>query len=91
MSRSYKKTPIFGHAGKSEKDDKKRWHRAFRKKNKDTINSTKLDIEELESTIFPVEEDISNTSTMSKDGKFYWDPHTIPAHLIEIFKKIMRK
>ena len=91
MSRSFKREPIIGHANHSEKDDKKRWHRAFRKKNRDTINRTKFDVDELDNTIFPIEKDVSNPWSMSKDGKRYWDPRRIPVHLTEIFKKIMRK
>jgi len=40
MSRSYKKTPIFGHAGcKSEKKDKRISNKAQRRKNKERLDS----------------------------------------------------
>lgn len=91
MSRSYKKVPIFGIADQSEKYDKKKWHRAFRKKTKDIIHQTHFDLDELENTIFPIKEDVSNPWSMSKDGKQYWKPKNIPSSIIEYFKKIMRK
>lgn len=95
MSRSFKKTPITGNARFSEKDDKKKWHRAFRKKSKDLIHHSHFDVDELENTIFPIEEDVSNPCTMSKDGKHYVDPSGVPKNpllnMIEVFKKIMRK
>lgn len=91
MSRSFKKTPVVGHAGASEKEDKKKWHRAFRKKTKDIIHQSHFDTSELEDTVFPIEEDVSNPWSMSKDGKRYWNPKNIPVHLLEIFKKVMRK
>lgn len=91
MSRSYKKVPIFGIAGESEKYDKKKWHRSFRKKSKDIIHHSHFDLEELDNTIFPIEKEVSNPWSMSKDGKHYWNPSNIPASIIEYFKKIMRK
>lgn len=91
MSRSYKKNPIFGYTGNSEKSDKKNWHQSFRKKTKDIIQKSHYDIDELEDTIFPTEHDITNIATMSKDGKHYWNPKKVPASILEYFKKMMRK
>lgn len=72
MSRSYKKVPITGHTGaESEKSDKKIWHRRFRHKTKDILRSMHNDVDKMEDTIMPVEDDVSSTWSMSKDGKSY--------------------
>ena len=72
MSRSYKKTPVIGHtAAESEKYDKKLWHRRFRHKTKDILRSLHNDPDMIDDTIMPVEEDVSSTWSMSKDGKSY--------------------
>lgn len=72
MSRSYKKTPIIGHtAAQSEKSDKKIWHRRFRHKTKDILRSLHNDPDMIDDTIMPVEDDVSSTWSMSKDGKSY--------------------
>ena len=74
MSRSYKKVPVAGHTGAdSEKTDKKIWHRRFRHKTKDIIRSMYMhnDVESIDDVVMPVEDDVSNTWSMSKDGKHY--------------------
>ena len=72
MSRSYKKTPVIGHtAAESEKYDKKLWHRRFRHKTKDILRSLHNDPDMIDDTIMPVEDDVSSTWSMSKDGKHY--------------------
>ena len=72
MSRSYKKTPVIGHtAAESEKYDKKLWHRRFRHKTKDILRSLHNDPDMIDDTIMPVEDDVSSTWSMSKDGKSY--------------------
>lgn len=72
MSRSYKKTPVIGHtAAESEKYDKKLWHRRFRHKTKDILRSLHNDPDMIDDTIMPVEDDVSSTWAMSKDGKSY--------------------
>ena len=72
MSRSYKKTPIIGHTkSESEKTDKKSWHRRFRHKTKDILRSMHNDIDSIDETVMPVEDDVSNLWSMSKDGKTY--------------------
>ena len=74
MSRSYKKTPVTGHTGAdSEKTDKKIWHRRFRHKTKDIIRSmyNHNDVESIDDIVMPVEDDVSSTWSMSKDGKSY--------------------
>ena len=72
MSRSYKKVPVAGHTGAdSEKYDKKIWHRRFRHKTRDILRSLHNDPDMIDDTIMPVEEDVSSTWSMSKDGKHY--------------------
>ena len=72
MSRSYKKTPIIGHTkSESEKSDKKFWHRRFRHKTKDILRSMHNDIDSIDETVMPVEDDVSSLWSMSKDGKSY--------------------
>lgn len=72
MSRSYKKTPVIGHtAAQSEKSDKKTWHRRFRHKTRDILRSLHNDPDMIDDTIMPVENDVSSTWSMSKDGKSY--------------------
>lgn len=72
MSRSYKKVPVIGHTGAdSEKSDKKIWHRRFRHKTKDILRSMHNDTDAIDDVVMPVEGDVSNTWSMSKDGKHY--------------------
>lgn len=72
MSRSYKKTPIIGHTtAQSEKSDKKMWHRRFRHKTRDILRSLHNDPDMIDDTVMPVEDDVSSTWSMSKDGKSY--------------------
>lgn len=66
MSRSRRKTPIFGHAGKSEKKDKRLANRAFRRSEK-----TKIIAEEFEQIPIYMRE-VVNVWAMSKDGKSYF-------------------
>jgi hypothetical protein len=80
MSRSRRRTPIIGIAGSnrvSEKQDKRFNNRAFRRKNR-----VKLQIEGEDFEGIAVDE-VSNLWTMTKDGKFYFDPKKFP--------KLMRK
>ena len=72
MSRSHKKVPVIGHTkSESEKSDKKFWHRRFRHKTKDIIRSMHNDVDSMDEVIMPVEDDVSSTCSMSKDGKHY--------------------
>ena len=72
MSRSYKKTPIIGTTkSESEKSDKKIWHRKFRHKTKNIIQSLHNDDGIIGDVVMPIENDVSNTWSMSKDGKKY--------------------
>lgn len=74
MSRSYKKTPIYGNCGSSEKEDKIIYHKKYRKHVKDEILSTHGDLDSLEELIYPKDNEVMNTWAMSKDGKTYTDP-----------------
>ncbi len=66
MSRSYRKTPIHGFCGSSEKEDKKIWHRKMRKAENNKLAT--VDREQTEYTT-TLPEDVSNPWSMSKDGK----------------------
>lgn len=67
MSRSKRKVKIFGNCGHSEKQDKRRANRAFRRKQRVAIH--KEDFEKL-----PIDlEEVASIWSMSKDGKSYWE------------------
>jgi len=94
MSRSYRKNPIMGNTGTTEKYDKVHAHRKTRKQIRDHITSTHGDLELLEEIMMPKEEEISDDWTMAKDGKTYIDPiirDNDPDWLKEVKTKIMRK
>lgn len=63
MARSYKKTPIMGHCGGSEKEDKKIWHSRQRAAMRDALAH--------ESEVLPETKDVSDPWGMTKDGKSY--------------------
>lgn len=93
MSRSYKKTSVIGHTGASEKQDKKHAHKVYRKRIKDDISSSHGDVEKLQELIMPIEEELSDTWTMSKDGKHYVNPEDYIDNEIvyDSIKKSLRK
>ena len=71
MSRSRKKTNRGGvTTAPSEKDDKKLWHKIFRRKNKTALK--KADNKE---TVFVIEKEVSDPWKMDKDGKttYTWE------------------
>lgn len=72
MSRSYRKTTIFGYTtARSEKEDKKIWHGIYRARSKSNIEKAiKLDL--LDDIVNPLEEEVFNVYSLSKDGKHYW-------------------
>jgi hypothetical protein len=73
MSRSSRSTPICGLASApSEKDDKQRWHRRFRRRNRQRLHQG---AEPLPLRAF------SNLWTMAKDGKQWFDARRLP-HLM---------
>ena len=73
MSRSYRKSPITGHAKfVSEKHDKRIWHKRMRTCNRDLCQGIRLQTEEeTEGMIFPLVSDVSNPYDFAKDGKCY--------------------
>lgn len=84
MSRSYRKLSIFGNGGGSEKNDKKRANKKFRK-----INKMILDNGEPEELLVDVKE-VSDNWCFSKDGKSYWHPSK-DNKMNEYYQKCMRK
>lgn len=71
MSRSKRKNPIMGHTTcRSEKQDKKLWHKCWRSKQRMALRSPHLlDLE----AISPIlEREISDVWAMGKDGKQYF-------------------
>jgi hypothetical protein len=65
MSRSKKRTPITGvTAARSEKTDKRLWHRRLRRKVRLAIGRDAL--------VFPDPREVSNPWTMAKDGKWFF-------------------
>jgi len=84
MSRSYKKTPIFGHTTcKSEKEDKRINNRTFRSRERELINMERYDD-------CPIKmNEVRSVWSMGKDGKSYWNNPS--ADMYDYFKKIMRK
>jgi hypothetical protein len=94
MSRSYRKNPIIGNTSSSEKYDKVHTHRKLRKHIKDHITGTHGDLESLEQILMPIEDEISDSWTMAKDGKTYYDiddTENDPDWLKDFKKKLMRK
>lgn len=69
MSRSYRKTPIFGiTSARSEADDKRLWHKRWRSRQRDQLASV-----EPESEILPIHRNaVSNVWSMAKDGKSWF-------------------
>lgn len=76
MSRSRRRTPIFGiTTARSEKQDKKTWHRKLRVKSRIQL----LAVDEgapdaAENLILVHAREVSNPWSMAKDGKRYWAP-----------------
>lgn len=77
MSRSFRKTPIFGNAGGSDKQSKRWANRAYRNAEKRMIKLT-ADTEECpwgvdaDYTMVPHRNEIHNPHSFKKDGKHYW-------------------
>lgn len=71
MSRSRRKTPIFGIGSlKSERQDKHIWHSRMRARIRTGIGSTVG----LEGYAAPTENEVGQVWTMAKDGKHYFRP-----------------
>lgn len=71
MSRSRRKTPVFGHTtARSEADDKRLWHQRWRARERDQLAGCGPDDDPL-----PVHRHaVSNTWDMAKDGKHWFSP-----------------
>lgn len=71
MSRSRRKTPIFGHTtARSEAADKRLWHKRWRAREREQLSGAGLDSDPL-----PVHRhDVSSTWDMAKDGKSWFAP-----------------
>lgn len=72
MSRSYRRHPIHGLAADSDKDDKRRARRLWRRRCRQLISSTPP--EELDDLILPALRELSSVWDFAKDGKVYWEP-----------------
>jgi ABC-type Zn2+ transport system substrate-binding protein/surface adhesin len=71
MSRSRRKTPIFGHtSARSEADDKRLWHKRWRSHERDQLATAQPEGE----TVPVHRHAVSSTWAMAKDGKFWFDP-----------------
>lgn len=72
MSRSYRKTHIFGNStSESEKKDKKIWHGAYRAANRNSIHHGLIN-NDFDNRVVVVPNDVMCSSSLSKDGKHYW-------------------
>lgn len=70
MSRSHRKSPIFGHTTcRSERQDKKIWHRRWRSKERAALGGITKDLTE---HVTLLRNQVSSTWSMGKDGKCYW-------------------
>lgn len=68
MSRSYRKTPIFGHSTSvSEKQDKKIWHSRARTTERDRLKAGDYD-----NHLTTLDNEAGTPWDFAKDGKGYW-------------------
>ena len=75
MSRSYRKTPIFGASTSlSDKQDKRYANRAYRRSVNQELDDLKENPELFDEMDLPIEKEISDPWNFSKDGKRYWVP-----------------
>lgn len=72
MSRSRRKTPIFGiTSARSEADDKKLWHKRWRTHQRDQIKTLRPEDDPI-----PIDRNaVSGVWDMRKDGKLWFAPH----------------
>jgi hypothetical protein len=69
MSKSYRRTPIFGATkATSESADKTIWHRRFRRQTK--LSLVRMD--DPDGYIAPAVRELSNPWSMAKDGHYYY-------------------
>lgn len=83
MSRSYKKNPFMGIAGRSDKQDKRLANRRLRRVIHTKLNSGNTDFDEV---ALPALREVSDVWDMAKDGKMRLSEGSLPA-----FKKFLRK
>lgn len=72
MSHSYRKSPIIGVGGHSDKKDKRLANRAERRITREILRLTE------DETYLPLKREVSNVWDMSKDGKMRFDPARFP-------------
>lgn len=71
MSRSIRKTPVFGHtSARSEADDKRLWHKRWRAAERDRLATVDPDADHVTTH----RNAVSSTWDMAKDGKAWFDP-----------------
>lgn len=71
MSRSRRKTPIFGNTKqRSERQDKQLWHRRWRARERTALTSASPEALDGYQTI--TRNQVSSTWLMDKDGHLYW-------------------
>ena len=69
MSRSRKKTPIFGYASAdSEASDKRIWHSRMRHRERQALHSA----DDYDAHLTTTDDQASSTWEMGKDGKHFW-------------------
>jgi hypothetical protein len=69
MSRSRKKTPIFGYANAdSEAQDKRIWHSRVRHRERQALHT----VEDFDTHLTTTDDQVSSTWEMDKDGKHFW-------------------
>jgi hypothetical protein len=71
MSRTRRKTPIFGHTtSRSERKDKQHWHQRWRVRERTVLAGASL--VDLSSHMTLHEKQVSDVWSMAKDGHSYW-------------------
>jgi len=77
MSRSIRKTKIFGNVGSlchaSEKKDKKLFHKMYRSLEREIVRKIEQGAVDSENVVFFNEEETMDVWSMDKDGKHYWE------------------
>ena len=69
MSRSRRKTPIFGYANAdSEASDKRIWHSRMRHRERQALHSA----DDYDGHLMTVRDQVSSAWNMAKDGKHFW-------------------